>query len=231
MIKAVAISDDHAVCNLIEQVIMASCPNVSLEGKIRPGPLRSNVFNHIMKNKLYIIGKDENEVSFDYGNIFEKEQAETYNRLVIGASSGHVDLIIGMIENLMPPFYILYVLVASRGEHEDGRYQSPLIMSKKELINFLSHFRDYFETDGRHNVWIGTLDNSGSLIYDQHNIIYAYGPTEKWKHELVIKGFKEETLQCPFPHSHHFNYENDKYEDEIINYWNWRFFELADQDL
>ena len=33
MIKAVAISDDQVVCNLVEQVITSSCPNVSLEGK------------------------------------------------------------------------------------------------------------------------------------------------------------------------------------------------------
>jgi len=32
---------------------------------------RHNINSHEMKNKFYIIGKDENEVSYDYGNIFE----------------------------------------------------------------------------------------------------------------------------------------------------------------
>ena len=183
-----------------------------------------------MKNKFYIIDKDENEASYDYGNIFELEQAKNYNRLVIGATTGHVDLIIELADKLIPPYFILYVLVSPRGENLEGRYQSPVIETREELETFLIHFKDYFETDGRHNVWVGTVQNKGMIIYDQHNIIYAYGPTEQWKNELLLKGFKEEPVQCPFPHSVYFNDENDKYEDEMMNYWGWRYFELNEMD-
>jgi len=36
-----------------------------------------------MKNELSCIDKDQNEVSYDYGNIFELEQTKKYNRLLI----------------------------------------------------------------------------------------------------------------------------------------------------
>jgi hypothetical protein len=126
---------------------------------------------------------------------------------------------------------VLYVLVTTRRENKLGRYQSPLIETKEELENFFQHFRDYFETDGRHHIWIATVDNSGTIIYDQHSVIFAYGPTDKWKEELLKKGFKEKPFQFPAPHSHQFQSDNDKYEDEILGYWDWNIFELANQDL
>jgi hypothetical protein len=136
-----------------------------------------------------------------------------------------------LADNLAPPFFVLYVLVASRRGNELRRYQSPLIATRDKMGSFFGYFRDYFETDGRHHVWINTVDHSGTIIYDQHNVIFAYGPTEKWKEELVDEGFKEKAFQFPIPHSHEFHSDNDKYEDEILDYWDWSVFELADQDL
>jgi len=183
-----------------------------------------------MITKLLSFDKDGNGVAHDYGNIFELEQRDQFDRLVIGATSDHIDLITRMTEELIPPFFILYVLVFPRLGNKEGRYQSPLIPSREILIGFLRHFREYFEMDGRHHIWIGTINNNGKLVYDHHNLIFAYGPVMKWKNELINKGFKEEKISCPSPHTHYFTFKYDQYEDEILNYWEWGYFELMDSE-
>ena len=111
------------------------------------------------------------EITHDYGKVYEVDE----NRLTIAASINQIALILKLSDTLKPPFYILYVLVVSRLDKERGRYQSPLIETKEELTDFLLEYKQFFETDGRHHIWICTLDNSGRLIYDQHNVILRMG--------------------------------------------------------
>jgi hypothetical protein len=184
-----------------------------------------------MTSKFNSYDKNSKEISHDYGDIFEHEPTKGSSRLKIGVTRNAIDMMIKLADSLTPPFFVLYVLVTTRRGNELGRYQSPLIETKEELDSFFRHFRDYFETDGRHHVWIGTVDNSGTIIYDQHNVIFAYGPTDKWKEELMNNGYREKSFELPAPHSHEFHSDNDKYEDEIMNYWDWSIFKLEEQDL
>ena len=91
-------------------------------------------------------------------------------------------------------------------------------------------YKEYFETDGRHHLWICTLDNSGRLIYDQHNVIFAYGQIEKYLTILDKEGFKEKRFSFPDPHAHAFNQINDKFEESILEYWGWSIYPLEDSD-
>ena len=166
------------------------------------------------------------EINHDYGKIYEAEES----RLTIAASTNQIELILKLVDTLKPPFYILYVLVISRLDNERGRYQSPLIESKEELTDFLLEYKKYFETDGRHHLWICTIDNSERLIYDQHNVIFAYGQTEKHIPILEREGFKEQGFSFPIPHAHAYNDSNDKFEESILNYWDWSIFPLAEGD-
>ncbi|PSR52374.1 hypothetical protein AHMF7605_01960 [Adhaeribacter arboris] len=166
------------------------------------------------------------EITHDYGKIYEVE----HSRLIIAASKNQIELILRLVDTLTPPFYILYVLVVSRLDNERGRYQSPLIETKEELKHFLLEYKLYFETDGRHHLWICTLDNSGRFIYDQHNLIFAYGQTEKYITLLDKEGFKEQNFSFPVPHAHAYNESNDRFEESILEYWDWSVYPLADDD-
>jgi hypothetical protein len=130
------------------------------------------------------------------------EVAKEVNHLKIGASQNEIDLLLKVAETLNPPFYIVYVLVVSRIGNKLGRYQSLLLESRDELKSFLKEFQEYFETDGRHHVWICTIDNSGRFIYDQHNVIFAYGPLDNYISNLMKNGYKEKKFSFPAPHAH-----------------------------
>lgn len=169
----------------------------------------------------------EIEYLFQYGKIFEAED----NRLKIAVDMKQVDLLLKLVDNLNPPYFILYVLVVSRLGNQLGRYQSPLFETKEELVCFFYEFRSYIETDARHHLWIGTIDDSGLLVYDQHNVIYAYDNLDEHKIILQKDGYVEHVLSFPAPHIHHYHPENDIFEDKIINALDWQFFSLEKGDL
>jgi len=183
-----------------------------------------------MKSKLTSFDNQENEILHDYGNIYEVERTNNAKRLKIGVSKNQISLLLKLIDGLTPPYFILYVLVVSRLKNEYGRYQSPLLESKLEVVNFLLDFKEYLETDARHHIWIGTVNKNGSLIFDQHNVIYAYGPIKAFKQTLKKLKFKEEEFSFPAPHCHHFHDSNDVFEEDILNYWEWSLFPLENND-
>ncbi len=80
-----------------------------------------------------------------------------------------------LLEVSPEPFCILYVLTIPRSEERPGRYESAPV-SREEARQFLSRFREFFENDARHHIWIKSIDGPDLLVYDKHNVIYAYGP-------------------------------------------------------
>jgi len=168
------------------------------------------------------------EVPHDYGKIYEL--SFEIKQIKIAASQNQIDLILELSNTLTPPFYILYVLVVTRLGNKHGRYQSPLFETKDELKNFLLEFKEYFETDGRHHIWICTVDNSGRLIYDQHNVIFAYGRLDNYISILKRNGYQEQMFSFPAPHAHAYNSSNDKFEESIFQNWDWDYFPLSDGD-
>lgn len=170
---------------------------------------------------------DDDATPFLYGRIYEDEN----NRLKIASDTNQVDLLLDLIDCLNPSYYVLYVLIVSRLDNELGRYQSPLFESKEELADFLNEFKSYIETDARHHIWIGTLDNSGLLIYDQHNVIYAYGNIDQYKTVLNKNQYKMQSFGFPVPHIHYYHKENDESEKEILRVLDWGIFPLEDGDM
>jgi hypothetical protein len=122
---------------------------------------------------------------------------------------------------LPEPFGILYVLLTPRKENQPGRYQSPRPCSRDEMESFLLEFREFFESDGRHHVWVMSLPESSTLVYDQHNVIFAYGPLQEFTEVLKASGFQEGTVSFPSPHAHNYNAENDDTEERLLNHWAW----------
>ena len=170
-------------------------------------------------------------IPHDYGNIWFEEETAGPNRLIVAPSSAHINLMLDLARHIHPPYHCLYVLLLSRGDrHDTGRYESPLIETYDELCDFCNRFKSYLESDGRHHFWIGAPDDNGLLVYDQHNVIYAYGPLQQFKEFLLSKGFKRQKVKFPAPHAHKYHVENDPTEEELIKYWKWRVFPLQEGD-
>ncbi len=126
---------------------------------------------------------------------------------------------------------VLYVLVQPRGSgHQPGRYESELFATHAELVEFLSEFEDFFESDGRHHIWVADPEGSGQLVYDQHNVIFAYGAIERFREELIKRGYREEDFWFPSPHFHAYWPENDAINRRLLTEWEWKYFPLAEDD-
>lgn len=181
----------------------------------------------ISKKVKFSIGNfDESNIEYDYGDVYETSEKS----IKISANNHQIKLISKLVEHLNPPYYVLYVLVVSRTGKDLGRYQSPLFENREELISFLLEYKEYFETDGRHHIWVGTVDNSGLIVYDQHNVIFGYGPIKQFESTVRDVDYEEKRFEFPVPHCHSFHEENDSYEESIFNYFEWELFPLQSQD-
>jgi hypothetical protein len=103
------------------------------------------------------------------------------------------------------------------------------------MESLLTRFSDYFEGDGRQNLWVTAWPNSrgevsAGLVYDSHNVIYAYGPPNMFRPLLRKRGLAERPVQIPAPHTHFYYPQFDAAERELMAYWDWRYSPLAPND-
>lgn len=168
----------------------------------------------------------------DYGNVFFEQPCGNATRLVIGPTRDHVDLLAELAGELGGrPWAVLYVLLVPRqGNREPGRYQSDDFATHAELAAFLQGFKGFFESDGRHHVWVLSAANDGVLVYDHHNVIFAYGPIEAYKSTLRDRGFREQAFWFPAPHFHVYTDEGDSEEERLMREREWQHFPLQPGD-
>jgi hypothetical protein len=167
---------------------------------------------------------------FRYGNLFVGESGNGWSRLRIGPNGNHVHLLDRMSEKWSTPeYYLLYVSLVSHTGKNPGRYQSP-ILSKDDLDVFLYTYKDILEGYGGQHLWIGHPLNNDLLIYDHHNIIFAYGNIAGYREVLAAEDFKEGEFSIPCPHSHSFNPLLTQYEEKLFAHFDWVFSELQDGD-
>lgn len=153
-----------------------------------------------------------------YGNTWAFHSAKGIDRLIIAPEKNHVQLLIDLSMGWSGPRYLLYVLAYSRlGRHLPARYQSRPTLQHADVERFCSGFRNYLESDGRHHLWVGSVDNVGTVAYDNHNLIYAYGNLDAYKSVLAERGFKEGDCSIPENHAHNFHPANDYYEDKVMS--------------
>ena len=169
-------------------------------------------------------------VPYTYLNVWAIETTTGPDRLIIAPSADHVGLMIESATVLPEPFGILYLLLVSRCDNSTGRYQAPYPCARDEMESFLQQFREYFELDGRHHIWITSLPASATLVYDNHNVIYAYGPLEEYKRILSRRGVNEGTVRFPVPHTHNYNAEFDEQEKNVLAFWDWHRSALMEGD-
>lgn len=171
------------------------------------------------------------EVPHSYPHVWARDDLSNgSSRLNVAPSGGHVDLLLKLSDCLPEPFRILYVLVVPRGEAEPGRYQSEEL-TREEVHDFLKSFEGFLESDGRAHLWVASVDPPsppvGTLVYNRHNLIYAYGPLLQYELVLAELGLNlRESVDIPNPHSHHYNIEMDPEATRILDHWEWMWSPL-----
>jgi hypothetical protein len=173
--------------------------------------------------------KDGQWVAHDFGKIYAHERTSGQPRLRIAASFDGTTLLRELTLALVEPFLLLYVLVAPRGRSEPGRYQSG-VLSRGELDALFGQFAPFWDNDGRHNVWVRSSDD-GMLVYDRHNLIYAYGPLPRFEASLRGLGFATApSVSLDFAHKHSYHQEFDDLERELASRFGDRTSELREGD-
>jgi hypothetical protein len=181
--------------------------------------------------KFGYLTSSKEDLPFQYGDMWAAEATTGPDRLVIAPRSNHVGLMNKLIAEMPEPFEVLYVFLVPRTETAPGRFQSPAPLTRGDLSAFLNRFQSYFECDGRHDVWVHSMHNSALLVYDRHNVIYAYGPLETFEVTLRTEGLVEvPKIAFPAPHTHHYNKEFDEDQNALLSYWPWIISPLTEQD-
>lgn len=170
------------------------------------------------------------EKPHDYGQVYMWENYPAYSRLKIGAATNATELLLHLSDCLSPPFFCLYVLVIGHSESQAGRYQSPLLTDRADLVGFLLEYKHLFESDGRHHLWVSAPEANATLIYDKHNVIYAYGLLEEFAACLQKLGYTETDFDFPYPHAHNYLPASYGKVEELLHYWEWQQFPLQEID-
>lgn len=171
------------------------------------------------------------EVAFSYDDCFFREPLSSGSRLTIGPATAHVDTLVALAATWRAQqYYVLYVLLVPHSGAQPGRYQSPLIESFEDLQVFLGTYERFFESDGRHHIWVASAQGEGTLVYDQHNVIFAYGDLPQYEAVLRGRGLSEGEFGFPFPHGHRYPSTHVRDEQELLAHYPWQFSPLQPGD-
>ena len=171
---------------------------------------------------LFKLGSMEGDsiTRFQYLNRFKRETTTGPDRLRIGLDGGHIPLLWKLAFSVPPPYYILYVLHTSRCESQLGRYQSPAL-DFGALNRFMADFSEFLTNDARHDLWIHSPDAEATLVWDRHDLIYAYGPLEEFRALLKESLQEGEVNGPPNPHAHMYHAQFDDSERKLLHYFEW----------
>src|SRR5690242_2941594 len=168
--------------------------------------------------------------AFHHANTFAREQTVGGpERVRIGPRGGQRYLVEHLASMLGPSYKLLYLLHTSRTHAPIGRYESPWL-DDAELKAFLDRFAQFFTEDSRHDLWLLGGGGEGQIVWDRHDIVFAYGPIAKYVTHLEAAGFREGWPMMPDVHAHCYNEEWDDAERAILDYLDWDRSDLQPGD-
>jgi len=141
--------------------------------------------------------------------------------VALGAAAEPIRLLLEFARYLSGPFAVLYLLPEPHGAHRPGRYQSPFPLGRRKVVEFCERFESFLGRDGRHAVWIMTGDCAERLIYDRHEMIFAYGPLEEFERTLAVAGYTPAKIKIPLLRNHHGQADLDPELDRLLDWWPW----------
>lgn len=154
---------------------------------------------------------------------------ESRERITAGVPHGDPTIFGSMVECMGPPYYLLYVLHTPRGEAQPGRYQSPEL-SLPDVKDFLARYALFLSADARFDLWAHSLSDDGTVVWDRHNQLFAYGPLNRFANTLQSLGFTIGTTSIPTPHEHHYRAEFDHIAKQLLNEFEWSYSPLRPED-
>jgi hypothetical protein len=172
---------------------------------------------------------DLNDAPIWHRNTFRREQTTGPERLVLAPAPSAVPVVRAMAAALDEPVYLLFVLRVSRRGREPGRYQSDLL-THEQLGEFLDEFGEFFDRDPRQHLWIGRPDSSALIVWDEHQIVYGYGPLAAFEEIASVCGLEPGDIEVQVPHAHYYHPHFDDTEDEILDRFTWQYFPLQEVD-
>jgi hypothetical protein len=173
---------------------------------------------------------DEGEIPFSHPAVYEVEtMSNGARRVVAGVPGGDTMIFRALTSCLEPPYFVLYVLHTPRGEGDPGRYQSPAL-SKDEFSEFLGKYADFLEADSRFDIWSHSSISGGTVVWDRHNLLFAYGPLESYEQALEALGYSHGKAGVKFAHVHFYRSEFDASAESLLNYFEWGRKPLQPED-
>ena len=171
------------------------------------------------------------EQPFEYGNVFTREVVRGVERLRVALDDGHQAFIQAVAGLLTGPFQLLYVLHTSRTDAQLGRYESPELNAEAVHV-FLDRFGAFLCEDGRHDLWVRSHGDDATIVWDRHNLIFAYGPLHVFESALLARGARRDPPPpIPDPHVHHYHVECDVEERAILQALDWYVKPLLESDV
>ena len=167
---------------------------------------------------------------YDYSSTPVYEYSPGANRIVAALPSGTSEYFQKVVSSLAPPYVLLYVLHTSRGESAQGRYQSP-DLSANEFEAFITKFGQYLSLDSRFDIWARSPNDEATIVWDRHNLLYAYGPLERLLKEFTNLGFTAGYASIPSPHTHNYHQAFDSSARELLSHLQWEHSELHPEDM
>ena|SRR5690606_11534101 len=150
-------------------------------------------------------------------------------RITAGVPSADPEIVLKLAQCLEEPLFVLYVLHTPRGEAEPGRYQSP-DLSFAEVQEFFERFRPFLSGDGRFDLWLYSPSQRATVVWDRHNLLYGYGPIQRYRASLGAEGFVEGELPPLGQHTHHYRAELAPYAKALISHYHWLRSPLRPED-
>jgi hypothetical protein len=169
--------------------------------------------------------QDGDWVEHSHPPTFAREQ----KRIVAGVPRGDPEIFARLLTSLEPPYVLLYVLHTPRGEGKPGRYQSPST-TLDQVLDFIRRFEPFLSQDARFDIWGRSASEQATVVWERHNLLYAYGPLNEFLRELRTLGFSAGKPGIPSPHAHNYRPELDSYARDLLLAFEWSWSELRPED-
>jgi hypothetical protein len=149
--------------------------------------------------------------------------------IVATAPNGDALVFRRLVGCVQPPYILLYLLYAPRGEAEAGRYLSESL-DGEATNRVLDRFAAFLGGDGRHDFWLRSPSDNAMVVWDRHNLVHAYGPIDRYSEALTGLRFTEGEPQIPSPHAHEYREEFDADSRALLGAVRWHHTPLRPGD-
>ena len=143
---------------------------------------------------------------------FERETVMGVERIVASTDEGWCELLVRLVAPGGTTFYCLY---EQRDSEESVRTESEK-MDLDSLHQIVAEFREFLESDPRHNFWAYNVEAEVQIVLDEHNHLIVYGRLDTAVGVLQELGFTKGSVELPTPHVHLYDQFGPEAEEAIL---------------